>query len=170
MDNQDCERVNKVDDVKRSTPGPDPEYLTYLLSRTQTSMAAEKAAADTPTPTLKPELESDSRCDLFADLEMSAVLYNIYPWDTNLKMYVKFPQWVIGLEDGTDDGFPWEYTATLGDVQSSGCDVFEGETFTAHLTCIFPLPSEYKNAAKHFVLHDNGCEEILSIPMLSLTT
>jgi hypothetical protein len=144
---------------------PDPEYLSYLLSGTQTAMAAENA----PTPTKG--LGPDSRCGLFADEDLSVVLYSIYPWDTNLKMYVKFPDGVVGLEDGMDDGFPWEYTATLGDVESMGCDVLEGDTYAGRLYCIFALPSEYRNAAKPFVLHVNGCNtELLSIPMLSLAT
>ena len=150
---------------------PDPEYLAYLLSGTQTAMAAEQAAKNTPTPTPTKGLGTDSRCDLFADEDLSVVLYSLYPWDTNLKMYVKFSNGVVGLEDGKDDGFPWEYTATIGDVESSGCDIFEGEDYAGRLYCIFPLPSEYRNAAKPFALHVNGCNtELLSIPMLSLTT
>jgi hypothetical protein len=140
---------------------PDPEYLAYLLSRTQTAMA--------PTPTYTPE--ADSRCDLFADEELSVVLYSIYPWDTNLKMYVKFGSGkVIGLQDGTDDGLSWDYAVTIGDVESVGCDVFEGETYAGRLYCILPLPPEYKDAARPAVVRVNGCDQdLLSIPLLSMS-
>jgi hypothetical protein len=138
---------------------PDPEYLAYLLSRTQTAMS--------PTPTYTPEV--NTRCDLFADEELSVVLYSINPWDTNLKMYVKFKNGVIGKEDGTDDGLSWDYSVTIGEVESMGCDIFEGETYAGRLYCILPLPPEYRNAAKPAAVRVNGCpEDLLSIPQLSL--
>ncbi len=140
---------------------PDPEYLAYLLSRTQTAMA--------PTPTYTPE--AGSRCDLFADEELSLVLYGIYPGDTTVKMYVKFGSGkVIGKEDDLDDGLPWEYSAKIGEVESFGCDILESEPYTGRLHCILPLPPEYKDAARPAEVHVNGCPEaILSIPKLSLT-
>jgi hypothetical protein len=146
---------------------PDPEYLAYLLSRTQTAMAAEKVAENTPTPTEEPY----SRCDLFADEELSVVLYSINPWDTNLKMYVKFKNGaVIGLEDGRDDGLSWDYSVKIGEVESIGCDIFEGETYAGRLYCILPLPPEYKDAARPAVFRVNGCtKDLLTIPLLSLT-
>jgi hypothetical protein len=122
---------------------------------------------------VEPELESQepySRCDLFADEELSVVLYGIYPGDTTVKMYVKFENGaVIGLEDGREDGLPWKYSAKIGEVESFGCDIFEGEEHAGRLYCMLPLPHEYRNAAKEFVLRVNGCpEKILSIPQLSL--
>jgi hypothetical protein len=148
---------------------PDPEYLAYLLSRTQTAMAAEEAAKYTPTPTEK--VEPESRCGVYTGEELSVVLYSINPGDTIVKLYVNFPNGVIGKEDGRDDGFPWEYTATIGEMQSLGCDIFEGELYAGRLYCVVPIPAEYRNAAKPFVLRVNWCDQdILSIPMLSLMT
>ncbi len=116
------------------------------------------------------DLEPDSRCDLFADEELSVVLYGIYPGDTTVKMYVKFESGeVIGLEDGRDDGFPWEYSVKIGEVESFGCGIFEGEVYAGRLYCVLPLPPEYRNAARPAVVHVNGCPEaLLSIPQLSL--
>ncbi len=113
--------------------------------------------------------EPYSRCDLFADEELSVVLYGIYPGDTTVKMYVKFKDEVIGLEDGQDDGLPWDYSVKIGDVESFGCDVFEGETYAGRLYCVLPLPSEYRNAARPAAVRVNGCDhDLLSIPQLSL--
>ncbi len=115
------------------------------------------------------DFKSFSRCDLFADEELSVVLYGIYPGDTTVKMYVKFEDKVIGLEDGRDDGLPWEYSAKIGEVESFGCGIFEGEDYAGRLYCILPLPPEYRNAARPAVVHVNGCPEaLLSIPLLSL--
>ncbi len=126
-----------------------------------------------PVETKEPEETQElySRCDLFTDEELSVVLYGIYPSDTSVKMYVKFESGeVIGLEDGTDDGFSWDYTATLGEVESLGCNIFEGEEYAGRLYCVLPLPAEYRNAAKQFFLYVNECpEKLLSIPRLSLT-
>ena len=139
----------------------DPEYLAYLLSRTQTAMAL--------TPTYTPE--SGFRCNLFANEELSVVLYSIYPGDTSLTLYIDFSRRVIGLEDGRDDGLPWEYLVKIGEVESLGCDIIEGEAFVGRLYCVLPLPPEHRNAVKPFVFRVNGCDhDLLSIPRLSLTT
>jgi hypothetical protein len=116
------------------------------------------------------DFKSYSRCDLFADGELSVVLYGIYPGDTTVKMYVKFGNGkVIGLEDGRDDGLSWDYSVKIGEVESFGCDVFEGETFAGRLYCVLPLPPEYRNAARPAVVRVNGCNrDLLSIPQLSL--
>jgi hypothetical protein len=107
---------------------------------------------------------------LFAGEELSVVLYGIYPGDTTLKMYVKFANGVIGKEDGGDDGFPWEYSVKIGEVESMGCDIFEGETYAGRLYCVLPLPPEYRDAAKPAAFRVNGCsKDLLSIPRLSLT-
>ena len=115
------------------------------------------------------EFKSYSRCDLFADEVLSVVLHGIYPSDTSLKMYVKFEDKVIGLEDGLEDGLSWDYSVMIGEVESFGCDIFEGETYAGRLYCVLPLPAEYRNAAKPAAVRVNGCpEDLLSIPQLSL--
>jgi uncharacterized membrane protein YgcG len=116
------------------------------------------------------DFKSYSRCDLFANEELSVVLYGIYPGDTTVKMYIKFESGeVIGLEDGRDDGLSWDYSVKIGEVESFGCGIFEGEIFAGRLYCVLPLPPEYRNAARPAAVHVNGCPEaILSIPQLSL--
>ena len=76
---------------------------------------------------------------------------------------------VIGKQDGRVDGLPWDYSVKIGEVESFGCDVFEGETFAGRLYCVLPLRPEDRNAVRLAAVRVNGCDEdLLSIPRLSL--
>ncbi|MBN2045917.1 MAG: hypothetical protein JW757_12910 [Anaerolineales bacterium] len=151
-----------------------PNRIQKYLSGTQTAEAglqiptAETAAVE-PTDNFPEPPPVSSRCDLFTGLELPVYLLDVYPNSSSLMIYVEFPAGVIGLEDGTDDGAPWEYSATLGDVQSRWCAVFEGADYAGRLYCMFPLPKEYHNAAKPLSVQVNLCQKpIVSIPRQSV--
>jgi len=110
------------------------------------------------------DFKSRSRCDLFAGEELSVVLYGIYPGDTTVKMYVKFESGkVIGKQDGRVDGLPWDYSVKIGEVESFGCDVFEGEVYAGRLYCILELRPEDRNAARPFAFRVNECDQDTSV-------
>jgi hypothetical protein len=110
----------------------------------------------TQTITSKPVLES--RCSLYSADLLSLYVLSIYPGDASVLIYTEFTNPVIGLEDQYDDGFPWEYSASIGESTSVWCNLFDGEVHSGRLYCMLPFPSEYRNTAQPFYLFVNGCE------------
>jgi hypothetical protein len=133
-------------------------------------------STDTPTETATPtqppvseETEPPNRCAYFEGLDFSIVVYSIYPGDSTVTLYTKFPGQVIGLGDDMNDGETWEYSAMLGNLESIQCQTFEGETYQGRLYCLFTFPPEYKDSAQRFTLQVNQCPEIIyEVPNLSL--
>ena len=121
-----------------------------------------------PPETDEPPPPSEDRCGLFEDMDLEAVLYDVYSDSDILTMYVGGWGVIPGLEDG-HNGDNWEYTAKLGDSEGFCFNYEEDEQVAGRLFCAIPLPSGYKNAARPFELWLNGCEEpIFSIPLLSV--
>jgi hypothetical protein len=151
--------------IERYVAGTQTEEAAYPIIETQPEETANQFTADA---TLAPPAPV-SRCELFPEANLPIFLLEVYPESSSLILYVEFPEGVTGLEDGTEDGFPWEYSANLGDMQSTWCALFEGEDYAGRLYCMLPLPKEYQNAAKPFSLYVNYCESpIVTIPALSV--
>lgn len=149
--------------------GANPDTQTPPV--TQTVTIALKNEQATVTGTLLPTSQSTSRCELFTNADLSITLLDFYPTSSSLTLYAEFPGAVIGLEDDTDDGFPWQYTASLGSIQSIWCALFEGDEHIGRLYCRVPLPVEYRNTPQPFLLYVNLCQTpVLSIPALDLQT
>lgn len=124
-----------------------------------------------PTPTFsqEPPEPTVDRCDLFSPEEMKFLHLNIYKGTTSVLVYVTFPDKVIGLEDGLDDGMNWEYSAKLAGKDSIWCELFEGEDYSGRLYCMMPITQFEYNTAQPFDLYVNGCETaVFSIPQQSL--
>jgi hypothetical protein len=136
-----------------------------LSARAQNTQAEDQIAVETtPAP-----LAAVSRCDLYSESDLRVILLGVYPDNRSLTTYIEFPEAVIGLEDDIEDGYPWEYTANLGDFPSIWCALLEGEDYAGRLYCMLPLPKEYHNTAKPFSLFVNNCDTpIVSIPSLSI--
>jgi hypothetical protein len=154
-----------------------PDLIQQYIAGTQTAEAAnlstspqytqaenQMAAETTPSP-----LAAVSRCDLYSESDLRVILLGVYPESRSLTTYIEFPEAVIGLEDDTEDGYPWEYSANLGDFPSIWCALLEGEDYAGRLYCMLPLPKEYHNSVKPFSLFVNNCDTpIVSIPSLSI--
>jgi hypothetical protein len=154
-----------------------PDLIQQYVAGTQTADAAnlntspqytqaenQIAVETTPTPHA-----AVSRCGLYSESDLRVILLGVFPDSRSLTTYIEFPEAVIGLEDGTEDGYPWEYTANLGDFPSIWCALLEGEDYAGRLYCMLPLPKEYHNSTKPFSLHVNLCDTpIVSIPALSI--
>ena len=149
------------------------ERIQWYISGTQTAEAysnitpTEKVTE--PTENIPDSPEIPSRCDLFSELELPVFLLEVFTNSPNLVIYVEFPDGVIGLEDDTDDGAPWEYSATLGDMQSLWCADFDEVEHAGRLYCMLPLPKEYHNAVRPLSLNVNLCDHpVVWIPQQSL--
>jgi hypothetical protein len=154
-----------------------PDLIQQYVAGTQTADAANlstspqytQAENQTAVETTPAPLAAVSRCELFSESDLRVILLGVYADSRSLTTYIEFPEAVIGLEDDTEDGYPWEYTANLGDFPSIWCALMEGEDYAGRLYCMLPLPKEYHNSAKHFSLFVNNCDTpIFSIPSLSI--
>jgi len=109
------------------------------------------------------------RCDYFKGLDFSIVVLSILPEDTSVTLYTKFPEDVIGLGDGLDDGMAWDYYATLGGIDSIECYTYKDQLYRGRLYCGFPMPKRFQDTSQPFAQMVNGCDEpIYEIPYLSL--
>ena len=149
------------------------DRIQRYLSGTQTAEAriqpAPQENASEPAEVIPENPPAISRCDLFTGLDLPVYLLDVYEHSPSLVIYVEFPAGVVGLEDGTDDGAPWEYSATLGDLDSLWCAVFEEAEHAGRLYCMLPLPKAYHNAAKPLTVQVNNCDtSIVSVPRQSV--
>ncbi len=131
-----------------------------------------EATADVPgtIEDASPTAEISSPCERFSGVDISIHLLDFYPTSSSLTLYAEFPRAVTGFDEGGNNVASWQYTASLGDVESVWCSTFEGEQHAGRLYCRIPLPVEYRGTSKPFVLSANLCEApILSIPALELT-
>jgi hypothetical protein len=117
-----------------------------------------------PPPTLPPPTLPPDLCALYEGLEFKIVVHSIYPGDTTVTTYSKFPDTAVGYGDDT-----FEYYAMLGDEESLDCMIFEGEELKDRVYCMFKFGKKDWDSARHYKLMVNECDEIIhEVPMLSL--
>jgi hypothetical protein len=120
----------------------------------------------------EPAPEPANFCDFFEGDKMSIVLLDFNPDETfNQWLFIEwpeydpnnpvFPQGWPGVEvpiPGDPD--PWEYTATLGNIQAGHCDFFD---YARRLYCYFDLTLTMLDTAQKFELRSNKCAEPIHI-------
>lgn len=100
------------------------------------------------------QYSSEPRCDLFDQLQISVITFDVDPAVLSYGIYLQTPG-VPGLEVPVPgDTGEWDYTAMLGNVQAAKCD-FQG--YAGRLYCDFDIPETYLNSAQTLQVFVNGC-------------
>ena len=131
----------------------------------------EYIASGPPPPAPVPPIPSsgeEENCDPFAGMDISVHVLNINPETLTLPVYLRFPEVVPDLGDGT-----MPYRGELGGQGSSLCNQ---QGFPDRLYCMFTLQPDYPGTLRDLNFFKEDCPDPvftqprLTIPEILLTS